>query len=175
MKAFFDMLGATPAMRDLIVTLKATGLAHAMVETPWLWPMCETLHFIGLALLVGIIGLLDLRLLGYFRHIPVAALRRLLPWGIAGFVINLLTGVAFFVTAPDQYVGNVAWWFKLAFLGIAGVNALAFELTQGRRLFAMSADAEPPMAWKAMASISLLSWFMVLYWGRMLPFIGNAF
>ena len=56
-------------MADLIVPwLKATAVSQAMTTSPWLWPVCETLHFIGLALLVGAAGLFDLRLLGLARR-----------------------------------------------------------------------------------------------------------
>lgn len=163
-------------MADTIVEfLKSTSLSRAMVSEPWLWPLCETLHFIGLSLLVGIVGLLDVRLLGYLRRVPIASLRALLPWGIAGFVINLITGVMFFVGAPGQYISNSAWWFKVLFLALAGVNALYFETTQSHQLAALGPYDDTPQRYKVIGAVSLFSWFMVLYWGRMLPFIGNAF
>src|SRR4029450_2397246 len=106
------------------VTLKATELSHFMTGSKWMWPLCETLHFIGLALLVGVVGMLDLRLLGRMRHLSFAAVHSLIPWGILGFVITLVTGVLFFVGAPEQYLSNVAFWYKLGFLAMAGLNVL---------------------------------------------------
>ena len=95
--------------------LASTSLSWAMAGgVPWLWPLCETLHFIGLALLLGVVGLLDLRMLGFGKDIPLGPLQRLTPWGILGFVINLVTGMLFFVGAPSQYVTNVAFLFKMA-------------------------------------------------------------
>jgi hypothetical protein len=73
---------------------------------PWIWPLCETLHFMGMALLVGIVGVLDLRLLGLARGLPVSPLSKLLPWGLAGFALNLVTGFLFYAGAPEQYMGN---------------------------------------------------------------------
>jgi hypothetical protein len=159
----------------IVTTLKATAISHAMIQSSWMWPLCETLHFVGLTLLVGVVGLLDLRLLGFVRRLPVAAVHRLIPWGILGFVINLITGLLFFIGAPDQYIDNVAWWAKLAFLAIAGLNVLYFELTQATSAMAIGAGDDTPPRLKAIAAVSIVSWFMVLYWGRMLPFIGNAF
>ena len=63
-----------------------------------------------MSMLVGVIGTIDLRLLGFLRRIPLHALRPMVPYGIAGFVINVITGAIFFVGAPEQYVTNVAWW-----------------------------------------------------------------
>jgi hypothetical protein len=159
----------------IVATLKATTLSHWMIQLSWLWPLCEMLHFVGLALLLGAVGLLDLRLLGFMRRLPVAAVHSLLRWGILGFLINLVTGALFFVGAPDQYISNVAWWYKVAFLVVAGVNALYFETTQAARAMAIGAGEDTSPRLKLIGGVSLLSWFMVLYWGRMLPFIGTAF
>jgi hypothetical protein len=162
-------------LQDALVWLKGTQLSEATRVYPWVWPICETLHFVGLAMLVGIVGLIDVRLLGFLKRVPLADLRKLLPYGILGFAINVITGVIFFVGAPDQYVHNVAFYYKLLFLAVAGVNAMLFEMFYGRRLETLRLGDVTPIAFRIAGAVSLLSWFMVLYWGRMLPFIGDAF
>jgi hypothetical protein len=171
LQAFF---ASTTIDESIIVYLKGTALAQWVVTTPWAWPAAETLHFLGLALLIGIIAPLDVRLLGFMKSIPVTALRSLVPWAVAGFVVNLVTGLMFFVAAPDQYMHNLSWWFKVLFLVIAGVNMVLFETTQRTRLDAMG-TGDTPATFKAIGAVSLASWLMVVYWGRMLPFLGNAF
>src|SRR5688572_15584978 len=157
----------------IVATLKATTLSHWMLQSPWLWPLCEMLHFVGLALLIGVVGLMDLRLLGWFRRVPVAAVHSLIPWGILGFVINLVTGAMFFIGAPEQYIDNVAWGYKVAFLAVAGLNVLYFETTQSGGAMKIGAGEDTPPRLKLVGAVLLFSWFMVLYWGRMLPFIGT--
>jgi hypothetical protein len=169
------ILTATSLDESLVLYLKSTALAQFVVTTPWAWPVAETLHFLGLSLLVGIIGPLDIRLLGFMKNVPVAAFKALVPWAVAGFVINLLTGAMFLAAAPEQYVRNLSWWFKVLFLLIAGVNVLLFETTQKSRMSAMGPGEDTPAAFKLIGGVSLVSWCMVLYWGRMLPFLGNAF
>jgi hypothetical protein len=169
------MLTATSLDESLIRFLKSTALSQFIVNTPWAWPVAETLHFLGLALLVGIIGPLDIRLLGFMKSVPIAALKTLVPWAVAGFIINLVTGVMFLAATPEQYVRNLSWWFKVLFLMIAGVNVLLFETTQRSRMLAMGPGEDTPAAFKVIGGVSLVSWVMVLYWGRMLPFLGNAF
>src|SRR5436190_635135 len=68
------------------------------------WPLCETLHFFGLSLLVGTVGVFDLRVLGIARRIPIDALQRLTRWGIVGWGLNLVTGLMFLMTFPNQYI-----------------------------------------------------------------------
>jgi hypothetical protein len=169
------LFAATTLDESTIVFLKGTALAQWVVTTPWVWPTAEALHFLGLALLVGTIAPLDVRLLGFMRSVPIAAFRELVPWAVAGFVINLMTGMLFFVAAPDQYIRNLSWWFKVLFLAIAGVNMLLFETTQRSRIQAMEPGDVTPAAFRAIGGVSLVSWLMVVYWGRMLPFLGNAF
>jgi hypothetical protein len=169
--AFF---AATTLDEAAVAFLKSTAVSEWVVTTPWVWPAAETLHFLGLALLIGIIAPLDVRLLGFLQSIPVSALRALVPWAVVGFVVNLATGLLFFVAAPDQYMRNLSWWFKVLFLIVAGVNMLMFETTHRSRLDAMG-TGDTPSSFKIIGGVSLASWLMVIYWGRMLPFIGNAF
>jgi hypothetical protein len=158
-----------------ILWLKGTAIAHAMVDLPWLWPVCETLHFVGLALLVGAAGLFDLRLMGWLKAIPLTAAMQMRGLAAAGVLINLVTGVMFFVAAPDQYINNPAWWGKVLFLVIAVINVAVFETRQGKRILEITGEDETPTSFKIAGAVSLASWAAVLYFGRMLPFLGNAF
>ena len=143
---------------------------------PWVWPACETLHFMGMALLIGIVGLLDLRMLGLLKGLPVQPLNRLLPWGIFGFAMNMATGFLFFAGDPFQYIHNNVFWLKMAFVALAGVNVGAFYLTGlSRRVDSVGGGEEAPAAAKLVAATSLFLWIGVMYWGRMLPFLGDAF
>lgn len=155
--------------------LRGTSLSEAIRVLPWLWPVCEILHFIGLSLLVGVIGFFDLRLFGFFKQVPIGAAWSLVPWGKFGFLLAAVTGVTFFIGAPDQYVNNVAFYGKVLFLIIAGANAVFFEWAYGASVKADDLASVAPASLKTIAVVSIVSWFFVIYWGRMLPFVGNAF
>jgi hypothetical protein len=139
-------------------------------DTPWAWPAFETLHFIGLSLLIGTILLVDLRMLGMMKMVSLGAVDRLLPWGMLGFGINVLTGMLFFLGA--DYTKNVAFYWKLVFIVIAGLNTLYFTFD---RAWAMAPGEDAPPLSKLVAATALFFWVGVMYWGSMLPFIGNAF
>jgi hypothetical protein len=140
-------------------------------QAGWLWPACETIHFAGLALLVGVAGMFDLRLLGFMTRVPIRVVKEFMPLALVGFGLNALTGAIFLISQPAQYFGNYTWWLKVAFLLIAGLNALIFETAYGRRAAAIPAGEDTPMALKVIAGVSLAAWFGVLWAGRMLPFI----
>jgi hypothetical protein len=159
----------------LVVWLKGTALSELMRTSQYVWPVCETLHFIGLALLIGGAGLIDLRLMGFLKSVPVSAVMQVRKWAAIGIAINVVTGVLFFVGAPDQYVDNPAWYGKLLFLLVAIVNVVIFETTQGDRMLRLPPGEKTPMSFKLAGAVSMGSWLLVLYFGRMLPFLGNAF
>jgi hypothetical protein len=143
---------------------------------PWVWPACETLHFMGMALLIGTVGLIDLRVLGLLRGLSTGPLERLVPWALLAFAVNLATGFVFFAGEPFQYIDNNVFWAKLLFILLAGVNAGLFYVTGlARRSDAMGPDDESPPAAKVIAATSLFLWFGVIFWGRMLPFLDGAF
>jgi hypothetical protein len=154
-----------------LVTLFASVKPMArLMHTAWGWPLAESVHFIGLSLLVGTVGLFDLRLLGLGQRIPIAAMHRLIPWGLAGFGINAVSGIAFLLAEPDQYVYNPSFHVKVLFIAAAGVNALTFYLTTYRKVTANGAPVGAPPAAKAMAAISLSLWIGVIIAGRLLTF-----
>jgi hypothetical protein len=157
--------------------MSSTTIGQQMLLQPWLWPACETLHFVGLAMLVGAAGVFDLRLLGFIRRAPLAAVMELRLWAALGLGLNLVTGLMFFAGAPDQYLHNKAWWWKVTFILIAGLNILIFELSPRAKtqLASIGPGDNTPLRFKIAGGLSLFSWFAVLYFGRMLPFVGNAF
>ena len=156
--------------------LKTTKLSWFVIHYPWVWPASETLHFIGLAMLIGVIGLVDLRLLGVAKRLPFAPLHRLLPWAIAGFAICLTTGSLFFAGDPFQYIHNPVFAFKIVFIVLAGVNVVLFYATGVfREVEALGPGEDAPLAAKVIAVVSLFLWIGVMYLGRMLPFLGEAF
>jgi hypothetical protein len=162
-------------MDAFVEWLRTTPLSQAIVYRIWVWPLCETLHFVGLAMIIGIAGFFDLRLMGFFKQIPVDDARELMPLAVIGFLLNLITGVTFFIGHPEQYAHNPAWWWKVGFLSLAGINALIFQVAVGRQTVGLRAGADTPMTAKTIGAVSLISWFAVLYFGRMLPFLGGAF
>jgi hypothetical protein len=162
-------------MAPLVQWVAATHVSAYLRTVTWVWPLCETLHFVGLAVLVGIAGFFDLRLLGFWKRVPVSACKEFMPWAMAGFALNLASGLVFLTIFPAQYAYSQAWWLKMLFLFIAGANALFFETAMGSRMAALQPGEDSPVVFKAIGAISLVAWFFVLYFGRMLPYLGDAY
>ena len=157
-------------LRSVEAILRDTSVGEFMRTTTWAWAFCESLHFFGMSLLVGIVGLFDLRLIGFARGVPLAGFHRLIPLGVAGFAINAATGFCFLSGFPDQYLFNAAFRWKVTFLTIAGLNVLLFYTATFRRLLALGAGDAPPLAARVAGAVSLCSWIGVMAAGRLLTF-----
>jgi len=152
----------------------ARVIGDGMVNLKWGWPASETVHFIGLSLLFGVVLLVDLRMLGFLKGIPYSALHRLLPWGMIGFGVNVVTGMLFFIGAPpDFYVNNPVFIWKLALILVAAANAMYFTVVD--HAWAVGAGDTPPVAAKVAAASGILLWVGVIFCGQMLPFFGHSF
>ena len=155
--------------------LHRTPISIALqAQSPWLWPLCETVHFLGLTLLLGIAGYFDVRLLGFSRRVPVAVVKQFMPWAIVGFGMCLVTGAIFFVSEPPTYLTNPAWGPKVFCLVVAGANALVFETAYARRIATLQPGEDTPLSFKIIAAVSLASWLGVLVFGRMLGFVATS-
>lgn len=154
----------------LVAALSGDGLVEAFMRSAWGWPIVESLHFIGLCLLIGGVGTFDLRLLGFGRRVPIALVHRLIPWGIAGFLLNIVTGTLFVMTEPNQYIYNPSFHVKLLFLAIAGANASLFYLTSYRAAFGPDAVLDAPRRARVIAAVSLTAWMVVICAGRLITF-----
>jgi len=141
--------------------------AELMTASKWWWAFMMDLHFVGLALVIGTVGFLNLRMLGFAKQIPIGPVHQLLPWAMAGFGINLVTGVLAFTGMDQYYTYNWAFWLKMFAIMLLGLNVAAFYLTGAfESVKGLEAgDDAPPLA-KFIAAASLFLWFAVITLGR---------
>jgi hypothetical protein len=152
-----------------------TWLGEVTRQNSSLYTFGLILHFVGLCLLMGAMLMIDLRMLGVGRRMPIGAVLALLPFAIAGFVLNLLTGVMFFCFDSFGFWGNPAFKLKMVLVLLAGLNALAFTFTSHRRLAATGPDYDAGPIVKVSAAVSLLLWFGVILFGRLIvAFQGSS-
>jgi hypothetical protein len=141
-------------------------IPRAINSAEWVFPAVQSLHFIGFAMSIGTIAMVDFRLLGFGKgHAGAAELSAgLAPWTLAGLAVMLITGPLMFSTDAVGYPNNPSFQFKMACLALA----LLFHFTLHRR--AVRPDA-PPFLAKFAAATSLVLWSSVVAAGRMIAFI----
>ena len=157
-------------MQRLIEWIVSTDLSWFVVNYGWVWVISESVHFAGLVMLAGTVGMFDLRLLGIAKGIAPAELHKLLRFGVLGFALSVGTGVLFIAGTPDQYFYNSAFHLKVVGLTLMGANAAFFYARPYRSVHAMGADDDAPRAAKLCAGASLALIVIVMCCGRMLTF-----
>lgn len=148
--------------------VQQSGFGQWAGESPLVYPIANTLHLLGLVMLVGGIGILDLRLAGLFRGVPLAPLSRALtPVALIGLAIMLPTGATMFAADAQSMVRSPFFQWKLVLIAIAVGNALAFRFLLGRGIEIWK---EPPAAARVMAIASILLWLSVAGLGRWIAY-----
>jgi len=152
--------------------LEASALATRIRDSLYIFPFLESIHVIGLALVFGTIGIVDLRLLG------VASTARpfkrmasdILKWTWIAFALTALTGSLMFITNAGVYYHNFYFRAKMALLVLAAINMLSFELTLGRSVHRWDKATAAPPAGRTVAVLSLVIWISVIFAGRLIGF-----
>ena len=143
------------------------GFTNLMVANKWWWAAMMVLHFVGLSLIIGVVGAINLRILGFAKELPFAPLHRLLPLAMAGLGINVVTGMLAFIGMPTYYTADIAFWFKIAALMLLGLNVAVFYLTGiFQRVQCLAPGDDAALSAKIVAASSLVLWFTVIISGR---------
>jgi hypothetical protein len=156
---------------EFLTWLESTAIANAIRTSVWLYPALETAHYIGLAMLVGAIMLIDLRLLGFAKRLPLQSMIGLLPWVWVGFIINMTSGTLIFIYGATNFGVNGSFWLKMAFMALAGINALLFTLAANRSGDEWVASGNVPVLVKSFATFSFVLWLCVVTTGRWMAYI----
>jgi hypothetical protein len=159
------------AVMDWMVS---TPINNLVIGYAWSWPTLESLHFLALCTLMGSLIIMDLRLIGFHSLIPLRAVHSLMPLAIGSFVINLITGVGFLFGDPYTYAANYAFWVKMGLIVLAGINFVVYFTKVEPSIVRLGPNDPTPGMAKVVGALSLLFWFGVLSYGRLLPYLGTG-
>jgi len=158
---------------DAFVWLEGSGLGRLMRQSgPWTYAIVNLFHILGVSSLFGSVLILDLRLLGIGRRVPLGPLSAaVVPVAIIGLALAATTGVALFATKTTEYFGNPFLLIKFPAIGLALVNVLAIGRTkawQARATRELSAPEERQLA--MMGGVSLACWLTAVAAGRLIAY-----
>jgi hypothetical protein len=158
-----------------IGTLEGSALGQAMRQWLWLYPSVEIVHIVGIALLFGSIAVMDLRLLGLSRSIPVRTLaRHVLPWSAASFLLIIPSGLMMFTAHATEFIDSEVFVIKMLLILAGGVNAALFHTITFRTADVWDTEEMrklgPPPSARAAGALSLLIWISVIACGRLLAY-----
>jgi hypothetical protein len=144
----------------------------------WAVPLWKTVHVVGMAMLMGVVVAVDLRIFGVAKGLPIRPLQRLMPWAAGGFAVTVASGALLVRASPEQYLGaplNLAFYAKVFCLVLVGLNdVLYFATGLKREVDGVGAGEAASASAKIVAGVSLTLWFSVIYLGVTLPFFGTG-
>lgn len=156
-------------MEALAAALEASPLGAWARGSSLAYPVANLIHLLGLVMLIGGVGVLDLRLAGAFHRLPVETLWRcLLPLGVAGLFLLVPAGFVMFAADASSLVVSAVFRWKVALIVLALANAGAYHLLWRRRLARW--DVDPPLGGRLMAAGSLTLWLLIAGLGRWIAY-----
>jgi hypothetical protein len=166
-----------PEPTNIWESIEYSTLGVTIAESTWMFPTIETLHVIGLVTVLGMIAIVDLRLIGVAsRQLAVTKLSRdTLPWVWGAFALAAVTGLLLFISKASSYVINPYFLWKMVMLALAGLNMLYFNLMTSRTVKHWDLDPSVPFAAKLAGALSLIFWLAVVFFGRAIGFTLGIF
>jgi hypothetical protein len=160
------------SIAELCQWLQDTSWGTGIRESVWVFPIIEGVHTLGIAVSVGILLIVDLRLAGVLmRREPVSRIsKQLMPWSLAGFFVMFLTGGLLFWSQAVKAWGSLFFRIKLALLILAAVNALVFELTLRRSIVEWDCAEIPPFRVRLAGVLGIVLWAGVIAAGRTMAY-----
>jgi uncharacterized membrane protein len=161
-----------PSLYQICQWISTTSLSTSIRESTWTFPAIESIHTLGIVLVVGTAAIFDLRLLGLImKHEPVSRIgRQVLPWTWAGFIVMFITGVLLSIAESATNYSNLAFRIKLVLLLLVGLNPLIFHLTIYRKVNTWDVVNVTPRRARAAAVCSLVLWTGIIVAGRMIAY-----
>lgn len=162
----------TQAAPAILIALQDSALGQTMRQSLYLYPAVEIVHLLAIALLVGSILALDLRLVGWRIVAPALPLaRHLLPVTVTGFAFAVMSGLMLFTTEAASLAFNPAFQIKMALLLLAALNAVLLHLGPWRDIGQWSSAAQPPARVRVAGALSAMLWVGVLSFGRLIAYL----
>ncbi len=159
-------------MEALWLFLYETSYAEMVRYSMWGYPIFETLHLIGVALLFGSIVLTDLRMLGLGKHLSATELagRYLLRLTWVGFALVAFSGFSLFVAYAEDNVQNPFFVLKMVLIAVAGINALFFHVRVYSGVAGWNLNGAAPLAGKISTALSMTLWTLTIAAGRLIAY-----
>lgn len=156
--------------------LQTESIGTSIRESLWTFPAIETVHLLALAFSVGIIVLVDLRLIGAaMKDQPVTEVfERLQPMALKGFAINVVSGLLLFWSEPMKCYTSSFFRAKLVMLFILGVNAILFSASTYKSVAHWDKAVITPVAARIAGWVSLVLWTGVIVAGRAIAYYATT-
>jgi hypothetical protein len=164
-------------MQPFFHWLYDSPLGTAVRESSVLFPWIESIHVLAITLVVGSIGIVDLRLLGIASKARAVSrlMNEVLPLTWVAFVVAAVTGALLFTSNAVKYTHNPFFLAKMVLIVVAGANVAVFHMITSRGIEAWDESPRTPPAVRMAGATSLVLWLAIIACGRWIGFTMSAF
>ena len=139
------------------------------------WPLALTIHAFGVAIIVGFMAIIGLRLLGLVPTMPYSSLRSLIPWIWVAYFFQAISGFTLWLTKPDRYLRDGMFEVKFFFVIVAGIVMAIFGLILRREAAAWDAASKVSPRGRKYVVVTFLLWAAVVIAGRLTAYLGQLY
>ena len=166
-----------PEPTNIWESIEYSSLGTTIAESTWMFPTLETIHVIALVTVIGMIAIVDLRLVGVgSKALAVTKLSKdTLPWVWGAFILAAMSGSLLFISKATSYVANPYFLWKMVMMALAGFNMMYFHFFTYRTVEHWDLDPSVPFAAKFAGAMSLIFWLAVVFFGRAIGFTLGIF
>ena len=156
------------SLQSICQAISDSSIGTQLRESTYLWPAVEATHVLSLALSVGTIVLVDLRLIGAtMRNESVTdVIEQTQPYTIAGYTLAFISGFILFWSEAGRLYPSYSFRFKLVFIALLGINALVFHSTIYKSVDKWNKWAITPPRARFAGWFGLIFWMLVIFLGR---------
>ena len=155
----------------MLTALETSSVAIWVGESLWAYPALLACHIVGLAVVVGLLSMRDLKLLGFFQELDSQVFSDLIPVVIAAFCLNALSGFLLFSSQASYLAGSAPFLAKLVCIA-AGLTCAFGLQRRGLRSITIRAGAlSPVLSSRTLACLSLSAWVGAIIAGRLIAYL----
>lgn len=158
-------------MEAFLTWLEDTSYSDWILTSAEGWPTMLSIHAVGLALIVGIVFAMNLRMLGFYATIPLTSLYDILRIAWIGIWLNVITGLSIFMTQANSYVVSTPFRLKITFIILGIANLVYTQKVLRRDAAAWQAAGTVPRNGILLAVSSLIFWILAVVTGRLIAYI----
>ena len=149
---------------EFLTWMEESGLGIWIREDLWAYPIVLSCHAVGMAIVVGMVTMIDIRVLGFARKIPISSFNSLFFLTFAGFLLNFISGVLLFFSDPTKFFYSTPFRIKIVLIILGMISAWML-------LRNVSDNQDSSTKAKTIAAFSLLFWFGAITAGRLTAYL----
>ena len=156
---------------NFLIWLQDSVVGTWVAKSVWVYPIVLSSHAVGMALVVGTVMMINIRILGFARNIPITLFENLSVIAWIGVTLNLLSGLALFSGDPTKFFYHPVFWIKISLIILGALSMWSALRIIRTTTWSLADTLEAPASAKVLAGLSVVFWPCAIIAGRLIAYI----